>query len=588
MSIAQQIGLFGAGQNLEPPDTQLAAGPSSVAEADNSTLSVWSRSGALVIAFDLNVFFNVPAGFAFTDPRLVYDSTSSRWFLTGFSSDVSSDSKIYVAVSATTDPGGAWTWYLIGTSAQVVTDQPMTGISADKLVISWNDYNTVPSFIGQQTWVLQKSDLLSSAPLHISAFGLDTTRFRIVPALALSFTNTEWLTYNNADCAWAPTCNRGVPTVGVVAINGTPLAANVTWTENDPTLTATTPPPSPRQPSGMPVVQALAIDDRFLSAVWQNGTLWVSGNDGCIPAGDSVVRSCMRLAAVLTGVAPSVAQDFDAGSSTFDLFYPAVTLDSSSDLFIAYSESSAALFPSAIGVDSLAGSPMNFENPNLIASGQTSYSGRRWGDYSGAAQDPLDPSDVWLTAEYQASASLPGDWGTATARLAIRPSIVAINPNSGSVNVQQPVTISGAHFQPGATIMFGSNQGTNVVVLSGTVITATTPTATIEGAVNVTLSQPDGTTATLASGYTYVRAAVSQGPPGTPVLRDPANQSGAASAGGRIVSSPRAGPGRRSPSMNLETQAGWSASLRPVASADSGDPFVSPTFLEWAGMWLEA
>jgi len=503
MDVSRQVGLWGPDQNLQPPDTQLAAGPTNLAEADNSTLSEWTKTGSLLGSVDLNVFFGVPAGYRFADPRILYDWSSGRWVLTGFSLDAVFDSYEYIAVSVTSDPTGSWNAWLLASGAGVMGDQPMTGVSADKVVISWNDFTSQTSFIGSQTFVLQKSDLLSGVAVNFTYSNPDPARYRIVPAQSLTPTSTEWLTYNNAHCPSTWGCNLGTPTVGVVAINGTPLSANVTLTETDPAIVATTTPPAPRQPSGVPVVQAGGINDTLLSAVWQNGTLWTSGNDGCLPAGDSSARSCMRLVAISTGGMPAVVQDFDAASNGFDLYFPAITVDSSGDLFIAYSESSFSLYPSARGVDSLAATPMTFENSITIASGQTSYSGTRWGDYSGAAQDPLDPADVWLTAEYQANSLNAADWGTATARVAIQPSITSVMPNTGATNVQLPVTITGAHFQSGATVSFGASPASNVVVMSTTQINATTPTAAIAGAVTVTVQQPDGSSGSLVSAYTY-------------------------------------------------------------------------------------
>jgi hypothetical protein len=164
------------------------------------------------------------------------------------------------------------------------------------------------------------------------------------------------------------------------------------------------------------------IEDSFLSAVWQSGTLWVSGNDACMPPGDSTMRSCLKLVKVATNaITPAVQEDISAGASGFDYYYPAVSLDGSGDLFIAYSVSSSSLFPTAGAVDIPASAPSTFENAMLLAAGVGSYSGKRWGDYSAAAPDPSNPGAVWVTAEYQASATAGSDWGTATARLTIQP-----------------------------------------------------------------------------------------------------------------------------------------------------------------------
>ncbi len=505
MDLSRQVGLYGTGQNVEPPDTQLAAGPTYLAEADNSALSIWTKAGSLVTSADLNVFFSEPTGYRFTDPRILYDAESGRWLLSGFAFTATNDCQVYVAVSLTSDPTGSWNTYLIASETGVLADQPMTGVNSDKVVISWNDYTgSAPTFSGQETRVLQKSDLLSGVAVHMTAFSPDTTRFRIVPAQSLASTGTEWLTYDNAHCPSPSMCNAGSPAVGVVAITGTPSAGNVTWTESDPALQATTVPPSPRQPSGVPVVQD--NDDRFISAVWQGGMLWVSGSDGCLPSGDTTTRSCMRLVEISTGSSPTVTQDFDGGQAGVDIYYPAVTFDSSGDLFISYSDSSPTIDPTASAVDSLVGSPTSLENPVTLASGLRSYqlgTVNRWGDYSAAAPDPSNPADIWVTAEYQASVTDAGDWGTATARVAIEPSIVSVSPNFGSIAGGLPVTITGSHFQPGPAVSFGSNSATNVVVVSSTQITVTTPAGTAAGPVNIMVSQPDGTVVTAPSAYTY-------------------------------------------------------------------------------------
>jgi hypothetical protein len=497
MDLARQVALYGSDQSLEPPDTQLAAGPTSLAEADNSALSFWTKSGSFIGSADLNTFFAVPSGYSFSDPRILYDAESGRWFLSGLAFNAANDSQVDVAVSVNSDPTGAWNAYLVGGGPGVLPDQPMIGVSSDKVVISWNDFSgsspATATFSGEETLVLQKSAMLSGVGVNYVGFGPDLARYRVVPAQSLTPTSSEWLSYNT-----------GLPTIGVVEITGTPLTT-VAWTEHDPAIQATTMPPGPRQPSGVAVTQD--IDDRFLSATWQSGMLWVAGTDGCIPAGDSITRSCMKLVAISTGGAvPTVVHDFDAGQSGVDLYYPAATLDGSGNLFIGYSASSPTMYPSALAVDSLAASPSTLENPITLASGKTSYllgGINRWGDYSAAAPDPSNPADVWLTAEYQASASNPGDWGTATGRLAIQPSITTISPNSGSVSGGLPVTIAGSNFQPGAAVSFGSHPASSVVIVSSTQITAITPAGTAAGPVDVGVNQPDGTAVTASSAYTY-------------------------------------------------------------------------------------
>jgi hypothetical protein len=64
------------------------------------------------------------------------------------------------------------------------------------------------------------------------------------------------------------------------------------------------------------------------------------------------------------------------------------------------------------------------------------------------------------------------------------------------------VTLSGSNFVSGATVSFGGTAASNVTVTSSTTIMATTP-AQPAGAVNVTVTNPDGQSATLNNSFTY-------------------------------------------------------------------------------------
>jgi hypothetical protein len=400
-------------QGWTPPDTQLAAGPADLMEMINDVGSVWSKAGSLKSSFDLNAFFMVPSGQTFSDPRVVYDAPSGRWFATGLSFTSSYGSQIYIAVSSTSDPSAIWTVYSGDSSSTVLHDQPKVGVSADKVVMAWNDFLSGASFQGSVIWVIQKSDLLLAGSPTISGVGPDGSRPSIAPAQNLSYpttATTAYAVYNNS------------PNVGLLTITGTPRTGNVAMSESDPYMGATATPPRADQP-GSP--GSIATNDtRFLTAAWQGGTLWTSANDGC----GTVV--CARLVAVSTSASPpSVTFSQDLTSAGGDLYYPAVTMDQSGDMVAVYTVSSTLTYPSVrvIGA-TLSGSTYTLLSGQTVNSGQNIYSYGscltsppcRWGDYSGAAVDPSNPNDVWVTGEYSASnAVVSNNWGTYTARLTL-------------------------------------------------------------------------------------------------------------------------------------------------------------------------
>jgi hypothetical protein len=92
--------------------------------------------------------------------------------------------------------------------------------------------------------------------------------------------------------------------------------------------------------------------------------------------------------------------------------------------------------------------------------------------------------------------------GTLTVTAGPPPTLVNVTPGSGLTNGNTPVTITGTGFELGAYVSFAGQPATSVNVSSGTELTAVTPSGPL-GQVNVVLTNPDQTTATLSNGFTY-------------------------------------------------------------------------------------
>jgi pyrrolidone-carboxylate peptidase len=82
-----------------------------------------------------------------------------------------------------------------------------------------------------------------------------------------------------------------------------------------------------------------------------------------------------------------------------------------------------------------------------------------------------------------------------------------VSPIAGSVAGGISVTLTGSGFQPGAAVYFGNSPATQVSVESGEVIRAVVPASSSgAGSVSVSVINPDGTSATLSGGFTYVES----------------------------------------------------------------------------------
>jgi hypothetical protein len=521
VTLDSQLAL-GADQFVTPPDTVLAAGPNHVVEMVNDSGTIWDKSGNLIQLFDLNAFFAVPAGYTFSDPRIVYDELSQRWFASGVAFIAPSyGSVIVINVSTSSDPTGTWVKYSADKNDNQTHDQPKFGVSTDKFVISWNDFQNAMFFQGQSTWVFEKSQMVAgSSTVNGAALGPDSSRAAIVPAVQRNSGSTEYMVYNNSDC-FTLGCNRFSPTLGVVWITGTPLQGNVAWNEADPGMAATSQPPNADQP-GMPGSIA-TNDDRLLTAVWQNGVLWTGGNDACTPPNDNTTRPCSRLIQVSTA-GPTITQSFDIATTGGGLYYPALAMDGGGNMYAVYNISSASQYVSVrITGQPASAPPQTLAAARTIKAGdhtydmnlcfQTSGGASRWGDYAGAAIDPQNPTDVWVASEYATlgTSTSPTDdsgcaWGTFAARLTFSaPTVSAINPATEQSPGPTIVTVTGTDFTPNATVSFGATAATGVSVASPNSLSATAPAGC--GTVDVTVTTADGTSATsTADQFTYLSA----------------------------------------------------------------------------------
>jgi len=90
------------------------------------------------------------------------------------------------------------------------------------------------------------------------------------------------------------------------------------------------------------------------------------------------------------------------------------------------------------------------------------------------------------------------------------PTISSALPNSGPVGGGTVVTITGTDFQSGATVTFGQTPAAGVVFSSATQLLATTP-AHAAGIVDVIVTNLDGQSATVPSGFTFGTVAIGCG-----------------------------------------------------------------------------
>lgn len=524
-SQANDIALHGANnQDVAPPDTDIAAGPTDIVDTVNSTIEVRSRAGAVLGSDDLNTFLGVDSGHSSSDPRIVYDSFAQRWFLTITEaapfdcSNFAAPVLIAVSTSSNPLPFSSWIVYELPfvTTGTFLGDQPGLGFSTNTIAVSWTDYACNGRWLGADVDILQRTDLeLDITGPHSDVPFQDPQGFAPQPVQSFGSTTSQYVVQNDSDCA-PNVCAH--PAIEVDAFTGTPEpSGHVTVAQSLPAMTPTlVDSTSGDTPPAQQMGTSTTIntdDDRFLNAVWQNGQIWTAGGTECTPAGDSAPRSCLDyvgVAASSTGVVnPTVTQINNVGVIGSYLYYPALSVDSSGDVFTVFDESSSSTFPTIMSATIRSGGSTlsafqtvhpstGFYNPDFACQSIASTNACRWGDYSGAAQDPENPKDVWVVSEAEdGSTSTACDpvqanqcWSSDVALLTLAsPVITSLNAAFGPVVGGQTVTVDGTDFGLDTAATFNGT-GIGITNLTPTSFNLVTPPS---GAVGTTTAQVQAT-----------------------------------------------------------------------------------------------
>lgn len=317
-------------------------------------------------------------------------------------------------------------------------------------MLAWDSFDNsnnqckagVCPYLGSQYAVIDKAALLNgSMNPAITFWGPDAGRPHLLPVVGQSSTNVQYAVYLDPPNFHLMTFTRSN---GVI----------ITDDSYDVGTGVAIPPPA-LQPGGTTVWKnvppRINNDLRLQSAIWQNGVLWAASNDGCL----NPLRSCLEFIRFLTN--SNSVQATQLASPLQDFYYPAVSLTGSGDLVFGYTTSSPNIFATAT-VEGIAGGVFgNAQTGWRYQPGSAAYGGVRWGDYSGAAQDPDDLNRIWVAQEFafNSSPTAPsGIWGTAIAQTCFStnplttacPPPPSPNPPTLAVNVSSTETGPDIHF----------------------------------------------------------------------------------------------------------------------------------------------
>ena len=488
--------------SISPPDPTMALGNSTTLVATNETIVLTSRSNPSESRSEtMGQLFNLSQPATFTDPSVVFDPTTGRYFMSVLAycviniASCNGTSFASVEVAVLTDSVSPQVGsYQLDYSTQLLHDQPKIAVTGDKVGIAWSDFyfqgGQVSQYLAQSTLaVIPKSDLtagISSAPVTLLVL---QNGGNIDPPIPVS--TVDWLRV--ADEPWA--ASAGLPShIGnslYVWANDSNQALYWKVTGSGPTFSLTSSFPGMVSfyqtadgvnPSGSPIVMASSAnlqngsglpldgdDNRFEVAQNTNGSgryPVFSGNTSCSNGG--IVSSCGFVAKVTPGgviVMPIEVSGYSSG-------YPSVTsVDGVDSSFVGtVTLSSGSLNPSLYSFTITPGASGYRETLSPIDVGTAPYAYStsqpylRWGDYFGPVGFDISASTsaqnlnpvFFATGEYSDNSAPSNSWVVPQVEFSpLASSTSYANAKAGYLEVAS----DGGIFSFGDAVFYGSMGG---------------------------------------------------------------------------------------------------------------------------------
>ena len=365
-----------AGFDVEPPDQGLCVGGGHVLDTVNVAQSVYSTSGTLESGPTyLNTFFNEDPAVFQSDPRCYYDPATQRWFVEVLMSDLSSYSRIDLAVSKTSDPNGPYYQYRIDNTnagqggCPCFGDQPLVAVDGNGVYLSANmyDMNSLKTYKGAFLFALDKTALEAGTLPRVVQVAVPNTTpagsrpSSVVPAqsptgaAATAANGTEYFLSGNSFntgtqhsiTAWAlsgtATLASAHPslTLSAVSLN------SETYSVPDKLTQPNGPIPLGSSLFGATTVGALnADDDRMEGVEYQGGRLWGALNTD-VNGVPGLAWFVVNAAGGGSSFAASMLnQGFLTGAGQLGLAYPSFGVTPSGTAVMAFDAMGPNNFPS--------------------------------------------------------------------------------------------------------------------------------------------------------------------------------------------------------------------------------------------------
>jgi hypothetical protein len=507
---------FGVVSQALPPDSNGAIGPGRFMEFINGVVSVYNQTNGARVQRKTDLKFWADAGLntsaiGISDPRVIYDPVSQRWFASQVDYDPNAPdptaeaNDFLLAVSTSSNPAGTWKAFSFQADPDngFFADFPTLGVDSNAVYLSGDFYSEGEVPEGSGLLSIPKADLLTATPTvaNMHWFGVqDLAAAGEVFQPAICFDGSV---------------SGSVLSIGDIGNDSSPHS-NVVWFAvqdaggTSPTMTAFSslnvlpyqvpdndiagvPQFTALQPDGTTTLQA--NDARFSAKVYAvNGILYAVNNT--LLNGRLAIRWYRILAASHTLIEQGTIADPD-----LDLYFPSIAVNPYGVAVIGCNGSGSTTYISSYAyVGEIKNGTTTFSDKILLKTGVGSYHdpnevlyqllhdldptydlvNSRWGDYSSTSIDPNDPTHFW-TIQMFPSAVDPdtgGTWSTQiTELIATAPPQLSIAPAGTNVLVSWPLYAANYQLQSNADLLnaAGWSTITPTTSINGQVISAVVP-----------------------------------------------------------------------------------------------------------------
>ncbi|MEO8552170.1 MAG: MYXO-CTERM sorting domain-containing protein, partial [Kofleriaceae bacterium] len=428
----QGAGLTGFQPGGVPPDTDGDIGPNHYVQVVNTSVTVFSRTGTILLG-------PAPTGSVFNgfvgacgqsndgDATIRYDHIADRWVIAQFSIGNNAQGPYYqcVAVSTSPDPTGTYARYQFNYNA--LNDYPKIGLWPDGYYFTFNMFNfTAGTFLGGKICAMDRVKMLAGATdatmqcfdageNYGGLLAADVDGHASPPVGAPNYVIA--LDQDTAHAFWKLHVDFTTP-------------ANSTFTGPTPITVAAFDPlcggsTCVVQPTGGSQLASLAdrAMNRFVYRRFADHESLLLAHSVTAGAGGGIRWYELRNPATT----PTV---FQSGTYAPDGAYrwiPSIAMDGAGQIAVAYTVSSSTINPSIRFAGRAAtDAPGTFGiAESVIVNGTGAQTGiNRWGDYAALNIDPVDDCTFWATHEYHGTPNGGGNWRTRIASFQL--------PNCGS------------------------------------------------------------------------------------------------------------------------------------------------------------